>query len=857
MQITEIELKDFGQHKHLKFACDTPVVGLLGKNGCGKSTVLSAIQMAFTGTAGSSGEKTKLETYVRNGGQEGAANNGSVRLKFRKNGMEGELFRQIGKTDKRTLSWDGKEYTKAKDIEPILAEILGADKQAISAAIFIQQGELDKLLFGSQAEREQLFVKLMLLGYMEKTAAHIDGRMIALASTVVDLAPQHDLIGQQLEAATQSLMERNQRSRESIDYFDELANLRSYETHSKATEELNTIVARYKRELTDKQQISRQVQERIAVELSCDASVSKAELQRSLDSTTEQIHQLDKRLERLDRVEDARVKFSQYSAARAAGELRVEELNKQLGRFPSGMEEKLASTTSQISDLEKHAQKRKELADIQTALSEIKEQILQAEALVQGYDAEEIQRLGDQQLELDALYSRTNLELGMLQDMLKSITKSAGGVDTAHCPLCESKVQNITENCTRRIADLTLKRSECAKAVAVSVDRRKSLIEGKQAAVNALSGLTGQRHQLTQRFTQTLQQVGKLPPGDLESLQKDQVCLQRAVDESRRLKEELRGVAHTVDKQNALIAGIPEELVVESKRKDAAGIALEKSEVAAQVQNLKNRQGSISAALEAIRNADQAYYLVLNQLSDAQARQKQALEAAQFSYDKLLDETKIYLGTGTVENTLASLETAQAQYQALQGERKAAATLCADLQRKLEELAVKKAAEAGKIQLVEDLKKLKDMFSRRALPLAFIRHRFSRLSRLTNSDLSKMDADFSVEEDPDRAVSFLFTRTDNDSGYVMPQEKLSGGQRVRLSVAFLLAFQRLVIPDVGLLVYDEPSMHLDPEGVEGLVEVIQGLGNSLQDAEAQVWVVDHNPALDKAFGTTINLSGGK
>ena len=44
MVIKKIELKDFGQHVHLVEECNVPVVGLMGKNGTGKSTVLEAIE---------------------------------------------------------------------------------------------------------------------------------------------------------------------------------------------------------------------------------------------------------------------------------------------------------------------------------------------------------------------------------------------------------------------------------------------------------------------------------------------------------------------------------------------------------------------------------------------------------------------------------------------------------------------------------------------------------------------------------------------------------------------------------------------------------------------------------------------
>ena len=87
----------------------------------------------------------------------------------------------------------------------------------------------------------------------------------------------------------------------------------------------------------------------------------------------------------------------------------------------------------------------------------------------------------------------------------------------------------------------------------------------------------------------------------------------------------------------------------------------------------------------------------------------------------------------------------------------------------------------------------------------------------------------------------------------MDQCKLSGGQRVRASVAFLLAVQSLVIPDVGLLMLDEPSMHLDQESQENLRDLISNLAESLRREEKQLVVVDHCPVLMPAFRRVITL----
>jgi len=116
-----------------------------------------------------------------------------------------------------------------------------------------------------------------------------------------------------------------------------------------------------------------------------------------------------------------------------------------------------------------------------------------------------------------------------------------------------------------------------------------------------------------------------------------------------------------------------------------------------------------------------------------------------------------------------------------------------------------------------------------------------------------MEANFSVFPSDDAELSFDFARVDDVTNYVMHQDQLSGGQRVALSIAFLLAVQQLVVPDIGFLVLDEPSLHLDEKSRNDLKDLLVGLSEQLRNSEAQVFVVDHSPDLRPAFQRLIQL----
>jgi DNA repair protein SbcC/Rad50 len=167
----------------------------------------------------------------------------------------------------------------------------------------------------------------------------------------------------------------------------------------------------------------------------------------------------------------------------------------------------------------------------------------------------------------------------------------------------------------------------------------------------------------------------------------------------------------------------------------------------------------------------------------------------------------------------------------------------------------KRAAEdADRQRVVAELRILRQAFAKDGLPTMYLRERFKRLTEVTQTQLARLGANFIIRQDPEDPTGFEFRRLDEVGEYWMKQNKLSGGQRVRFTVAFLLAVQNLVIPDVGFLVLDEPSLHLDEEGVDSLKELFTTLQAIFGNSESQILVCDHRPELFSSFSNSLNLT---
>jgi exonuclease SbcC len=96
---------------------------------------------------------------------------------------------------------------------------------------------------------------------------------------------------------------------------------------------------------------------------------------------------------------------------------------------------------------------------------------------------------------------------------------------------------------------------------------------------------------------------------------------------------------------------------------------------------------------------------------------------------------------------------------------------------------------------------------------------------------------------------FLVTR----SGHKRHAYRLSGGQQVLASIAFLMALSE-VLSELDFLILDEPTTHLDENRRKELVNVLENLRRV-----PQLIIVDHHPELltaaDTRFQVTLNNEG--
>lgn len=834
-------MKQFCQHENLEFNSDGPVIGLFAETGAGKTNFLLGIDYLLTGEL----PKGK-ERYIRNYDPDAVTEDGKkprwradLWCRFRQGGQEGVIRRWITPTTAgRELEWDGKTYKKAKEVEALLEDILGADRKTISSAIFIGQGELKSLLFGTLAEREKLFVKMLNLGHLEKVSAAAESRQKLLMSQIEDLTASKDEAMLAISQAARAADEERKKLDNLPDHTARLVSLRAIKSDIAALSRDRADLAQKRQKLTSEKESLKtycaqhgvEGPEGIDVELTKTKTLGEA-LRTQLNEALA-CQQAAERITARDNARDVLLK-TQSELAEA---------------------EKFRPKAAE-ADLRKEEEKLSHLVELSRSMEGKRTKLKGTQVLLEGAE-EGLKKFSDLSAEKEKvqyLWSIVHTE----KEHLKVLEAAASGNnEDGSCPVCGSDIsehllseENLAD-VRGRVAKNELKASDMATKLEAKQDEYNATksklltyqaeVESLQEDINEIDGVLQDRdraqmlarldalHEKLDAHTTADEKVGNLP-GIIES--------QSATYEN--LKAALQPDDETLAGQyNQSLIPLYEQRIEE---------ALEKYRG---LESAKDRMVSLGE-----RIAD------LEEEIDRQVTKCEEL-------DKVLDASITNLGPWASEwNALDGLEAVASavdgaidQHDAEQGHRNTQAGIVSardqqvkEAKERLAELEDRESKDAKRRGVAEMMKNFKEVFSRTGLAKRFIRYRFDQLAALTQENLTAMEANFAVFPSDEVELSFDFVRVDDASGYVMQQDQLSGGQSVVLSIAFLLAVQQLVVPEIGFLVLDEPSLHLDEKCRNDLKDLLVGLSEQLRNSEAQVFVADHSPDLRPAFQRLIQL----
>jgi len=616
-----------------------------------------------------------------------------------------------------------KPLKKLNEVDKFISELLGADKRAVESAVFIEQGDLKNLLFGDRADREKLFARLTLVSHLEQVSGRIDKEIKKLEASTVNQQPLIDEL--------KFRMHDNQTRRD------------NWEATLNTTPDVS-------RELT---LLSSFISLRDAV---TSAGVSVKETQASLNSRKETLDatlasQGLKGIEDLSKTKEELVssegelegKEKELLAMEPAAEAweSLKELRSQVSTHQSVLkrnEEELAKLPENVVELLSETRRHKQILedlDLKTiALKEARSVFQDAELKVQIFskipDIEALQKDRDHSKEiLSEKQQRLNL--------LKAVSEDHS---LSHCPLCESDLSRSPLHVTPEDIDtLQCEVSDLKERVDMKTqeikDAQKKQLDLEMASQEKLHA--SRTLEESERAWKEADQAAAAVSRTKEDLAEREKKFEQQAEQYRNLKSWIQSSKESAESAQRELDAAAERVGSLSQSHDPDKYA----EVRKEVSDLQKKVSSRRSTLRSVESALESYNTYtdrLEQLRLNKARLAQELKEKTEADDPLVKAVRLRIDACRDEG-VDEIQMAYDWYEEKASERK---NVIARLQAEKEELERTKKSlgeaearqdrDSVKLEVCNDLRRLKEAFSRDGIPYRYISHRFFQISIRTS-----------------------------------------------------------------------------------------------------------------------------
>ncbi len=418
MLLKMLTLRNYRKYKDASIEFPDGVVGIIGLNGVGKTTLVEAIGWALFGHHAA---RTTKELIKRNGASPHELC--SVGLEFELNGDSYHVVRDmVGKNliPKASLKINGKLITKnADEVSEVISQKIGMDYLSFFTSVFARQKELNALSIMKAAERKKLVLRMLGIERIEKGIQAIredkrgkEKRVEGITAATVDKDGRKkiDVLGvkqNELEKAQEGLLPI-------IQEIEAVTGLKEKEIE-KAKKELETATRTYEHH----------------VALNTKLSESRSDLENTRKRKEEKKKELENLLakqKRLEAIADDEARYFQFREQRERMDderekyQQKQELEKRKERISS----ELQSRTKRISDLKK---KSAEFEDLEAQVKAIKR---------------EIEAIQKQKEQIHTLLGAFKSQIVQIKKDIAELTTKEKRIENlgpeGECPLCEREL---------------------------------------------------------------------------------------------------------------------------------------------------------------------------------------------------------------------------------------------------------------------------------------------------------------------------------------------------------------------------------------------------------------------------------
>ena len=888
MIIRRVELNNVVSHRLTVVEFPHGVTAIVGRNGAGKTSIIDGITYAVFGTHSRGTRRKDRAPLIRLGAAEAR-----ITLEFSTDGNTYRIIRRVPRSGSTTallyrVEDGGRLRLLAQGVKPVEAElkrIFGMDLDLAQRLYVTRQGELDDIVVDKE-KREKLITSVLRLKEFE-TAAELLSRV---RST---LRVKRDALAERLrdhEARLDQLLRLQREAEEARKRLREI---------EPVLQEMDEIVHGLEEELRKAEEAMREAEKAASrlealtrqIEiLQAELDKRRSELEEAVEAKR-RLRELEPLLENLGQVEKAVQLLEEAERLRREAEKLAKEVEA-IRSEASGAEE-LRRAREEYERLREERDRLEDQANeyrrVKTSLDTLEADLRRVrlererlakrikarmnETLASGLEVEPSKALERLQALLEALErqidrARERIEKlrekrGELEGKRRELGDNLDRLASAHgvCPLCRRPLTE--EQRTRLIAELRQEKRRVEQELA-EVEKRIALLEREVRELNerrqAIQRLIEELRSLVERVRFLDEEEARLEEKREELKQKylQAYMAYKEYEEAKRRLQELEPLVRRLQELERRLA-VAERLEREAEEKRSE--ARRREEEAAELLRAAGVESPGEAAerleeLKRLREEAEA----LRALASREPVLRESVESLKAELESLRGEAEELRPRAEalpelqsrVEELRAELEEKRRERDALAREEAELRGKLGHIERELEQLPVLRERVRELRSQYEALgraldaaEKLRRLFAD-ALPRAVQAKARSTIEYHLRDMLYRFNLDFVDVRLGDDYEPIVVSR-DGEKTVTM----LSGGERVALAIAYRLAVARALGGRLGVLIMDEPTVHLDEERKRELINIIRyGLeATRLQ----QMIIVTHDHELEEAADHVIEV----
>ncbi len=878
MRFDYVRLSNFKCYEETDLRLDEGVTVIHGPNGSGKSSLLEA---CFFALYGAKALETTLDDVVTIG-----ADDAEVELAFTHGGASYGVERRIRATGERAttarcvLETPEGTVEGARDVRAYVEELLRMDAEAFVNCAYVRQGEVNKLINASPAQRQDMIDSLLQLGKLEEYRERASKARVGvnrvrqgktellddLESRIVEKEDKdlHDRLSglqedltevteevENLESQRETAVETRDRAIEVIEEYEQRRE--DLDEVEERIEELRETISETERErddLADEIDDLRDQREEATEELAdlLPGTDLEADDPDAVDAAAveAQIDDLeDEKDEHRDAIEEARLEMNEYeneaeTLRERAGELESEAAQNR--ERAVDLEDEIEETRRDIED------GRENLDDLDARVddlrAEFEEVVAKLDAMVEFGEAEAVH--DDVAADHDeAVETVAGLEANV-ENQREAIEEAEQLLAEGKCPECGQDVEgaphvDTIEEDRERLADLESDLEDARErrdALAERADRAERLVEVETAVAE------------TETNRENVAQLVEERESSLDAKTEQVTELREEADELDAEAEEKRETA------------TQRESDAEDCRERIGEHNQARSDLSEHIERLER----VESLLDSIADADDGIERVrerrdhLDEMNDERREQLVELRERRDDIREEFDESAVESARGERERAEQYIEQVDPRLEDLRERRD-------DLQgrigavenetEELERLRERRGDLAERVEwldaLYEEAEQLQQMYG--DLRAELRRRNVESLEAMLNEifDLVYRNDSYARIE---LSGEYELTVYQKD-GETLEPEQLSGGERALFNLSLRCAIYRLLAEGIEgaapmpPLILDEPTVFLDSGHVSQLVELVRAMRDY---GVEQILVVSHDDELVGAAEDLVRVS---